>query len=94
MHYVYIIQSKQDRSYYKGYSLYPTLRLIFHNEGKSTYTVKKLPWILVAVFEFCTKKEALEKEKKLKKYGHKSLESLIYSDKNIVHLYLKGLENS
>ena len=82
MHYVYIIQSLADGSYYKGTSENPLKRLSFHNAGLSTYTAKKMPWKLVAIFSFQTKKEALQKERKLKKYGKKSLEALIAGNQN------------
>ncbi|RYY70111.1 MAG: GIY-YIG nuclease family protein [Chitinophagaceae bacterium] len=93
MHYVYIIQSKLDGSFYKGYSADPALRLHFHNEGRSPYTSHKKPWELVAVLYFAFKTEALQKEKKIKKYNTRSLQALIDSDQNKIVSYLKGLEN-
>jgi putative endonuclease len=88
MFYVYILQSLVDLSFYKGYSLNPLQRLEAHNKGESNYTSKKMPWILVAVFAFETKKEAIIKEKKLKKYGHDKLSDLIKSDLNIVQDFI------
>lgn len=64
--YVYIIQSSLDNSYYKGFSLDPYSRLEQHNLGESSYTSNKIPWKLVCILSFDTKKEALVKEKKLK----------------------------
>ncbi len=93
MHYVYIIQSEFDESYYKGYSENPIVRLSFHNKGLSPYTSVKVPWKLVAVFSFASKKEALQKEKKIKKYNTRSLQALIASKQNILQYYLEGLEN-
>jgi putative endonuclease len=93
MHYVYIIQSEKDGSFYKGYSENPLLRLQNHNEGKSTYTAKKCTWNLVALFAFETKTEALQKEKKLKKYNSNSLNALIISNRNILKEYLNNIEN-
>jgi putative endonuclease len=52
MHFVYIIQSLIDHSYYKGYSSNPYDRLEQHNNKLSTYTSTKCPWRLVAIFEF------------------------------------------
>jgi len=91
--YVYILQSDVDSSYYKGYSENPSLRLIFHNNGLSKYTSKKMPWKLVCIISFTTKKEALSAEKRYKKYPLKSLVAVINSEKNIVLHYLKGIEN-
>ena len=93
MFYVYIIKSLNHTTYYKGFTEDPLLRLHFHNQGKSTYTSKKMPWELVALFRFDTKAEALAKEKKLKKYPTKSLVALIESDKNILHQFLGSLED-
>ena len=84
MFYVYIIQSQIDGSYYKGFSENPLLRLEFHNQGKSPYTSKKMPWVLVGILIFDTKKAALIKEKKIKKYGLESLRALLISSQNKV----------
>jgi putative endonuclease len=93
MYYVYILKSEKDASYYKGVSENPLLRLYFHNEGKSIYTSKKIPWVLVALFEFEGKTDALTKEKKIKKYPTKSLIALIESEKNILVQYLSRPKN-
>jgi putative endonuclease len=82
-----------DNSFYKGYSQNPYLRLQFHNNGASKYTSSKIPWKLVAVLAFENKKDALVKERKIKKYPTKSLIALINSNQNILHQYLAGLEN-
>jgi putative endonuclease len=92
MHYVYIIQSDLDSSFYKGSSEDPFARLKFHNLGLSTYTSKKLPWHLVAIFKFDSKSEALIKEKKLKKYPTLSLVALINSERNILDSFQGSLE--
>jgi putative endonuclease len=90
MFYVYIIQSQKDGTYYKGFSENPKLRLEFHNQGQSSYTSKKTPWNLVGILPFAEKRQALEKEKKLKKYGHTSLIALLNSDQNKLLDYLNG----
>ncbi len=82
--YVYIIRSEVDESYYKGFSENPQVRLLQHNNGESHYTAGKRPWKLVYVEKLPTKKEALIREKALKKYSHKQIEGLIGSSKNIV----------
>jgi putative endonuclease len=61
--YVYIIQSLKDSSFYKGYSENPYERLQQHNEGLSEYTSHKIPWVLVCLLLFETKRDALIKEK-------------------------------
>jgi putative endonuclease len=82
--YVYIIQSEIDKSYYKGYSEQPKIRLLQHNNGESRYTANKRPWQLVYVEECNSKREALIREKVLKKYSHHQIETLVKSSKNIL----------
>ena len=85
--YVYIIQSLVDKSYYKGFSEDPSVRLLQHNAGESQYTSGKIPWQLVYVEELLTKREALIREKALKKYSHSQIEGIINSAKNIVDTF-------
>ncbi|RYG24222.1 MAG: GIY-YIG nuclease family protein [Chitinophagaceae bacterium] len=85
--YVYIIQSLQDSSYYKGFSENPPLRLVRHNNGESRYTSGKVPWVLVYVEQLESKTSALKREKSLKKYSHDQLHSLIKTSKNIVNQF-------
>jgi len=65
-YYVYIIESKKDDTWYYGYSLKPERGLKYHNEGKSRYTKSKMPWRLIFIKNFNSKKEALKFERKLK----------------------------
>ncbi len=81
-HFVYIIYSRGRAIFYKGYSLSPYLRLNAHNDNKSRFTKDKGPWELVFLQSFSTKREALMREKALKKYSHYQLETLIASSKN------------
>jgi len=83
-YYVYIIQSKLDQSYYKGFSENPPKRLLQHNSGECTYTSRKTPWDLVHIEELSTKREALIREKVLKKYAHSQVQKLILTEKNIL----------
>ena len=83
-YYVYIIESVVDGSFYKGYSENPYERLNQHNDGDSRYTSFKRPWKLVCLLSFDTKREALIKERKLKKYSHESMQALIASNQNIL----------
>ncbi len=57
--FVYILQSEVDSSFYKGFTENPIKRLAQHNAGEMNYTSKKIPWIIVALFGFESKKEAL-----------------------------------
>ncbi len=81
-YFVYIIYSDSHDSYYRGYSTQPEKRLEQHNEGESRYTKSKGPWELVFLQSFPTKREALIREKKIKKYSKSQIKQLIESSKN------------
>jgi putative endonuclease len=87
-HYVYIIHSFDGSTYYKGYTTNPAKRLVDHNLGLSQYTSAKKPWKLVYVEELPTKRESLIRERKLKGGNKDYFESLILSEKNIVHKFV------
>ena len=89
-YYVYIIQSDLDGSFYKGFTENPILRLERHNNKGSVYTSLKVPWKLVYVEELASKKEALIREKNLKKADHARIHALISHSKNIVSRFLTG----
>ena len=80
--YVYIICSLLDGSYYKGFTEDPLVRLQAHNNKESTYTSSKVPWTLVYIEIFESKREALIREKAVKKYGYERIQRLISSPKN------------
>ena len=86
-HYVYIIQSEADNSFYKGYTTQPLKRLAQHNAGEIN-SLKKMPWKLVGLLIFDTKQAALIAEKKLKKYDRQRLMALISSDSNRLQAFL------
>lgn len=66
MHYVYIIQSQKDKSYYTGYTVTLKNRLKQHNQHDSKYSSTKAPYELVWYCAFLDKKKALDFEKYLK----------------------------
>lgn len=86
--YVYILQSELDRSYYKGFTLNPIIRLTQHNAGEMKYTSTKMPWQLVYVEQFENKRDALIRERNLKKATTERIEYLIASSKNIVKQFI------
>ena len=75
--FVYIIQSERDNSFYKGFSESVFQRLEQHNRGESHYTSTKKPWKLVYFEELPTKREALIREKQMKRYNSVYLRKLI-----------------
>lgn len=81
-YYVYILKSLKDQIYYKGFTENPIIRLEQHNKAESKYTSSKIPWELVYLECFEQKKDALIREKRLKKYSHQQIEQLISSGKN------------
>ena len=70
-HFVYIIKSDLDNSWYYGYTENIAQRLNFHNEGISRYTKTKRPWALIFLRSYNLKREALKFEKYLKKTRNK-----------------------
>ncbi|HEY5392867.1 MAG TPA: GIY-YIG nuclease family protein [Hanamia sp.] len=84
-HYVYILQSEKDQSYYKGYTTDFVRRLDQHNNGESEYTSHKIPWKLVHAEELPTKRAALIREKNLKKATRERIEAIILSNKNLLN---------
>jgi putative endonuclease len=83
-YYVYIIESLEDGTFYKGYSEDPLKRLQQHNQGESKYTSGNMPWKLVYVEECASKTEALIRERNLKKADRSRIQTLLVHPKNIV----------
>ncbi len=66
MAYVYILQSKQDASYYIGQTENIADRLHKHNTAQSVSTKAKIPWDLVYAEEFDTRSSAAKRESQIK----------------------------
>ena len=66
-HYVYIIQSQTDESYYIGTSRDLTERIERHNQGLSKYTKSKRPWNLVYFEEHADRSDAMKREYAIKR---------------------------
>ncbi|MBU1873665.1 GIY-YIG nuclease family protein, partial [bacterium] len=56
-----------DQSFYIGYTANIKKRLEEHNNGESRYTKRKIPWKLVHLETFNLKRDAIIREKELKK---------------------------
>ncbi|HEY3250291.1 MAG TPA: GIY-YIG nuclease family protein [Ignavibacteria bacterium] len=65
--YVYILQSKKDKSFYIGCTENLELRIKEHNSGLSKYTSKKIPWALKYFEELKDMKSARSREAFLKR---------------------------
>ena len=84
MFYVYVIQSKKDKSWYIGYTIDLTRRIKQHNRGESIYTRKHLPYNPICYFALPNKSDAKRYERYLKSgYGRRTL-------KKILREYLKS----
>jgi len=78
MYFVYILQSIKDNSYYIGYTKNIEDRLSEHNFGRTGYTKLKRPWEIIYREAYKTEKEAINRERKLKRLKNKKyLEYLI-----------------
>jgi len=66
MHYVYILVSEKDGSYYTGYTVDINNRLKAHNYGFVSYTAPKRPWKMIWYCCFSSKTKALRFEKYIK----------------------------
>ena len=86
MYYVYILESLVDGDFYKGCSENYEKRLEEHNSGHSQFTRTKMPWQLIFIQAFGTKKEALIREKQLKRCNKEYLRWLVQQPVNILNL--------
>ncbi len=66
MHYIYIIQSQKDKSYYTGSTNDLKKRLKYHNEKSVKSTATKAPYKIIWYCAFVDQKKAIEFEKYLK----------------------------
>lgn len=65
----YLLQSKQTKEFYVGYTSNLKRRLSEHNAGLNQSTKAGMPYELVYFEGFKSKKDALIREKKLKHHG-------------------------
>lgn len=69
MFYVYLLQSKKDKSIYIGYCGDLRKRFMEHNQGNVRTTRNKKPFILVYYEAYRNKTDARKREIALKKQG-------------------------
>ena len=65
-YFVYVLESKQDQSWYIGFSTNIKDRLQAHNSGKNLSTRSKRPWKIIYFEGYLDKRDALGREKFLK----------------------------
>jgi len=68
MHILYVMQSKRDYSFYIGITSDLRKRLKEHNDGLVFSTKSKRPWALIYCEGYRSRKDAAERERKLKKH--------------------------
>lgn len=66
MHYVYILQSLRNRSFYIGCTSDLNKRVVEHNRGDSYHTKKYMPWELIYFEAYRAKEDAYNRERSLK----------------------------
>ena len=78
MYTVYIIYSRKIHKYYIGFSSNIIDRLSKHNRNSSGFTSTGKPWVIVYSEAFDNKKDAMARERQLKKWKNRErLENLI-----------------
>ena len=85
MFYVYVLYSPSRGLYYKGFTEDVGKRLNQHNGNLSRYTSGKGPWELIIVEVYATKREALIREKSLKRCKSDYFEWLRSRPQNILN---------
>ena len=82
MWYAYILQCS-DKSYYVGHANGLSERVNRHNAGKAArWTACRLPVKLIYNEAFATKKQAVNRERQIKKWSRAKKQALITADKN------------
>ena len=69
MYYVYLLKSDKTQKLYIGSTPDLRRRVDEHNAGKSQSTKSGIPWQVLYYEAFPAKRLALERERKLKRYG-------------------------
>jgi len=72
MYSVYILYSESFKRYYVGYTNNLIRRVSEHNRKKGKFTDAGIPWKLVHTERYSTKKEAMAREKFIKRKKSKS----------------------
>jgi putative endonuclease len=87
-YYVYIIQSEADNSFYNGFSENPSQRTMQHNTAETFSPKHLIPCKLVYGEEIPSKRDALIREKNLKKATGDRVMAVLTHPKNIVKKFL------
>jgi putative endonuclease len=78
MYFTYVIWSSRLQKRYVGSAQNIEVRLKQHNSGKTPFTLRGIPWILIHHEVFETRSDALKREKYLKSgIGRKWLDEML-----------------
>lgn len=78
MYIVYIIQNRETKRYYVGYTEDLQDRLRRHKQGRNTSTKSSGEWTIVHTEEFSDKVSAWKRERQIKKYkGGEAFKKLV-----------------
>lgn len=78
MYYVYILQSKKDKSLYVGYTSNLKMRFQRHNSGQNLATRPFRPYKLIFYEVFINKEDAKEREEYLKSgWGRRTIKKML-----------------
>jgi putative endonuclease len=81
MYYVYILYSLNANKSYVGSTDNPERRLSEHNSGRSYFTDRYKPWVLIYLEEYRDKISALRREKYLKsRSGRRWIKKEVFVD--------------
>ena len=68
IYYTYVLYSPRFDKIYIGHTSNLSKRFAEHNDGKSTYTKRYIPWEILHYEEFSTRSLAMKREKELKSH--------------------------
>jgi putative endonuclease len=71
MYYTYILFSEKLQKFYTGSTHDIDHRLKEHNNGKTSFTRKGIPWVVLYSATFQSRTEAVKHENQIKKRGAK-----------------------
>ena len=82
-YYIYVLFSEKYQRYYSGSSADPQKRLLSHNDPRNKgWTNRFVPWKIIHIEEFNTKKEALLREKWFKTGVGREFVKKIHTNQN------------
>jgi len=78
MYYVYILQSKKNRSLYIGYTSDLAKRVSDHNAGRTISTKPFRPYVMIFYEAFTDKRDAMAREEYLKSgWGLRTIKKML-----------------